>query len=116
MELLNLLLAILMPCVFLGLCICIFFLIIGKKRTGSGSAGAFRWGPMFWLDWLLLIPVLFIKFCARKIRNISFTVAFWVCSAAAAIFVIFDMTLSEFGLFIHDIYDFVKSLIEKIMG
>ena len=71
----------------------------------------FRWGFLFWLDWLLLVVWLCIKKIFSCIGNLIITGMIFVCTVIYAISSLTGMDIADLFMLI---WDFVGSIIDLI--
>ena len=71
----------------------------------------FRWGLLFWLDWLLWVLGLCIKKIFSCIRNLIITVMIF---AGIAIYTVSSLTGMDIAELVMLIWDFVKLIIDLV--
>ena len=74
----------------------------------------FRWGLLFWLDWLLWFLVLCIKKIFSCIRNFIITGMVFVCIAVCTLSSLTGMDIADLFLLIWDFMGVIIDLIKKI--
>ena len=74
----------------------------------------FRWGLLFWLDWLLWFLVLCIKKFFSCIRNLIITGMLFACLVVGAISYGTGMDIADLFLLIWDFMGVIIDLIKKI--
>lgn len=75
----------------------------------------FRWGLLFWLDWLLMILMFFIKKIFSCIRNFIITVMIFAGIVICTMSSLTGLDITDLFMFIWDFVGLIIDLVKKIL-